>query len=456
MSVLHARTYPAEPAVAPWVTVCNHDAGGTLRESITYRPGNHETSHVYYFDGHRYESVSGELLVQTDEGATLIDAHNAATHIGYQVDHLGNVVLAYSDANGDGWINPATEYVEESRYFPYGLKVEAYDRQSPSLPFAYNGAEEDTENGLHLTTYRTMAPEVGLWGQVDPKAEASYAFSPYAVNYGNPILYTDPDGDLAFLAAVPFIIKAMAIGGAALGTANVVAQGVAGDLNNFGDGLEAFGTGFVAGAAVTGAVVTGLGVPVLGPALKVTGGIYAASTGLSIVRGVGQGVFTGDWSALGHAGEIALGLGYSDNRRPFFNQVFQLTSRFTWESIQTSVGYNYSQLRNTFGNVDRVDLYRGATFTQRWSNPDGFGGISLGNFINVNSARPDPGIGDLVDEPDRGRRPGLLRHEYGHIFDSQRWGPLYLFGVGIPSASGAQWTEDRADDFARRYERRYP
>ena len=31
----------------------------------------------------------------------------------------------------------------------------------------------------------------------------------------------------------------------------------------------------------------------------------------------------------------------------------------------------------------------------------------------------------------------LLLHEYGHTFDSEMFGPGYLFGVGIPSAASA-------------------
>ena len=42
-------------------------------------------------------------------------------------------------------------------------------------------------------------------------------------------------------------------------------------------------------------------------------------------------------------------------------------------------------------------------------------------------------------------------HEYGHIMDSGVFGLSYLFVIGIPSATGAEWTERRANRFAADY-----
>jgi hypothetical protein len=39
-------------------------------------------------------------------------------------------------------------------------------------------------------------------------------------------------------------------------------------------------------------------------------------------------------------------------------------------------------------------------------------------------------------------------HEAGHTWQSRVLGPLYFFIVGIPSAAGAQYTEDWADNWA--------
>jgi hypothetical protein len=46
--------------------------------------------------------------------------------------------------------------------------------------------------------------------------------------------------------------------------------------------------------------------------------------------------------------------------------------------------------------------------------------ISLGSFIYLSAYHA--------------KRETVIGHEYGHVIDSQRWGPLYLFVWGIPSA----------------------
>ena len=229
---------------------------------------------------------------------------------------------------------------------------------------------------------------------VDPKADLTYGYSPYNSMAGNPITFNDPDGDVLPLLAIVGI--AAAIGA----TGNVAAQWAAGDLegglrggwNGIGNVAEAWFTGAAGGALVGLGIGAGLTVPAIATGLKVVGGLAATAQAASTLRGVGEGVFTGDWGAFRNSVELPLGLFYTDKERPIFNQVFQLGSRFTWELPQTALGYSYSHARNAFGQVDRVDLYRGATFTQRWDNPDGFGGISLGSFINTSSRRPDPGL----------------------------------------------------------------
>ncbi len=317
--------------------------------------------------------------------------------------------------------------------------------------YQYNGIEHvaDFDLDVNMALYRTLDPLTGRWWQVDPKADLMMGWNPYNSMGNSPMVHTDPNGDvLPFLAIV-------AIGAAVFGAGNVAAHAVAGNIHSFGDGLLAFGTGAVAGAALTAGAAAGWNVPVLGTVIKTSLAVKATTTGFSALGGAIRGVSTGDWSGLGNAGKIFLGNFYSDPERSFLSQSLQLTSRHSWELLQTEAGHSYSQLRNSVGRVDRVDLYRGATFTQRYNAPKAFGGISLGNFINISRPIPDPNV-TLSGEPPRGARPGLLQHEYGHTFDSHRWGPLYLFGVGIPSAAGAQWTEDRANNLARAYFTRNP
>ena len=264
----------------------------------------------------------------------------------------------------------------------------------------------------------------------------SQSFNRYSYAWNNPLVFTDPDGE---------IIISILIGAAIFGVGNLAVQAANGEINNFWDGAKAFGAGALAGAALGTGVGFGVGVPILGTAIKTAGWIYAGSTVVSGLSGLVQGIATGNWSALANSGKIFAGDFYLDSDRNLFGQAWQGISRFSWELPQSTIGHGFSQLRNTFGAIDRVDYFGGATFaTSVNPNSSTIWGVSLGNHINIH--RTDNEF-DIFNDP-------LLMHEYGHTFDSQIFGLSYLLAVGIPSASGADWTEYRANRHAERYFRK--
>lgn len=65
----------------------------------------------------------------------------------------------------------------------------------------------------------------------------------------------------------------------------------------------------------------------------------------------------------------------------------------------------------------------------------GFGGVTLGNFINIEASGPWPTDehGNLAPW-----KNSVFGHEYGHYLQSQEYGWGYLFSVGIPSLISAQ------------------
>jgi len=72
--------------------------------------------------------------------------------------------------------------------------------------YKYNGKEkQDKEfsdgSGLELYDYgkRMGNPQLGRWWVLDPKADLLEMSTPYAFCYNNPLIYTDPDGELAIL-----------------------------------------------------------------------------------------------------------------------------------------------------------------------------------------------------------------------------------------------------------------
>ncbi len=270
---------------------------------------------------------------------------------------------------------------------------------------------------------------------------------------------------------LPVGSMAVEAGVAIFGTGNLTAHAIRGDVSSFGDGLKYFGQGALAVAALGAAWQFAPLIPGIGQGLQtgmtIYGKVHLAGTAVSTVSGLGQGIFGGDWSALGNAGEIFLGNFYLDENRSFFGGVWQGISRHTWEFPQTGLGHTWTQLRNTFGGVDRVDYFGGATFATR-ENQDGRSGMSLGNFINISIWDEIHGDFDarVISDP-------LFMHEYGHSFDSQIFGISYLWTIGLPSLISAgtasqvagepfgvtthvfRWYEMRANRHGARYFNKY-
>ena len=86
---------------------------------------------------------------------------------------------------------------------------------------------------------------------------------------------------------------------------------------------------------------------------------------------------------LANAGKIFLGNFYLDENLSPENAILQGYLRHTWESLQTGLGYDYSQFRNGWSkSMDRVDYLGGATYvTDEFSNVNQ--GVTIGNYLNM-------------------------------------------------------------------------
>ena len=115
-------------------------------------------------------------------------------------DHLGNVRLSYTDANNDGVITASTEIVEESNYYPFGLKHKGYNGNVSSLgnsvaqKFGYNGKELEESLGLDLyeMDMRQYDPAIARWTSIDPVIH--HSMSTYNAFDNNPVFWADPSG----------------------------------------------------------------------------------------------------------------------------------------------------------------------------------------------------------------------------------------------------------------------
>src|SRR5690606_7175240 len=170
---------------------------------------------VDYLDGFQY---AGEVLnfFPTAEGyvrATPVGniapgsppTGYAYSYVFNYTDHLGNVRLSYSMDHLTGKL----KILEENHYYPFGLRHGVYDtggkkdflrnqgdgiEPEPGLPpvldyvtrmeyqYKYNGKEWQDELGLNFYDYgaRNYDPAIGRWMNVDPLAETTPSWSPYA------------------------------------------------------------------------------------------------------------------------------------------------------------------------------------------------------------------------------------------------------------------------------------
>jgi RHS repeat-associated protein len=376
-----------------------------------------------YFGNYEKHNTAGDIhYVEGGDGLCAIIVKNFGVTNFYFVykDHLGSL-LTLTDVNGT--------VVAEQNFDAWGRKRNPTTWQYTSVPSVpswlyrgYTGHEHLPRFALINMNGRMYDPVQGRMLSADnyvPDAFSSQGYNRYTYAMNNPLVYTDPDGNFPWLA--------VAIVAAAFGTGNTVVHAIRGDINNFGDGLKYFFQGAAVGAAVATGVSFGLGVPVLGTIIKTAGFIQGGATALSIASGIGQGIFSGDWSALRNAGQIFAGNFYLDENKSFFGGVWEGISRHSWQLIQTTIGYSFSQLRNTFGGVDQVEFFGGATFSFGTNRPGAEWGVSIGSFIN---ARLNDGNVNVLNSP-------LLMHEYGHYIQSQKIGILYPFLVMIPSPISA-------------------
>ncbi|WET00024.1 DUF6443 domain-containing protein [Chryseobacterium arthrosphaerae] len=107
-------------------------------------------------------------------------------------DHLGNVRISFG-RNSTG----ALEITDANDYYPFGMNHlrtgNSFFGKGVYQNYKYNGKELQ-EMGMYDYGARMYMPDLGRWGVIDPLAETSRRWSPFAYAFNNPIRFIDPDG----------------------------------------------------------------------------------------------------------------------------------------------------------------------------------------------------------------------------------------------------------------------
>ncbi|MCD0457528.1 RHS repeat-associated core domain-containing protein [Chryseobacterium sp. LC2016-27] len=163
-------------------------------------PYMQEFTEVDYLDGFQYQWKYTKMNTAQNPYDTGIVLKFVPTSEGYfdfernkyiynYSDHLGNTRLSYFH-NGS-----SIEVLEESNYYPFGLKHEGYNglAGNPSYQYKYNGKELQ-ETGMYDYGARFYMPDIGRWGVVDPLSEKFFDFTSYNYVLNNPVKFVDKDG----------------------------------------------------------------------------------------------------------------------------------------------------------------------------------------------------------------------------------------------------------------------
>ncbi len=151
-----------------------------------------------YVGGFIYNDNQLEMF-STAEGRAIPDASTGGFLLEYHYrDHLGNTRLTFSDRDGSGDIDVATEVLQQEHYYPYGMTFEGTG--APVIdgkhPFLYTNKEMYDQFDLHWMDFgaRFYDPALARWHAVDPLADKYHTYSPYNMVIGNPLSLIDPDG----------------------------------------------------------------------------------------------------------------------------------------------------------------------------------------------------------------------------------------------------------------------
>jgi RHS repeat-associated protein len=296
--------------------------------------------------------------------------------------------------------------LQEDHYYPFGLQQSGMGYTNVALlnKYLYNGKEKQEQTGMYDYGFRQYDAVTGRWICVDKLAEKYSNTSPYVYCANDPVGKTDPNG-LSWWSHLTGWVK---------------------ERGKETENVRRF---FLQDMTIG---VVGLGYSGLGGFKGMIGYVdgYFSKSG-SVFEKYGNGINEAK-HRQNNQFKILNGQLKTDQNLSFGKRTWQLISRFTWESPQNGYGLALGLIGNTFGRVDNVDYYGGATTITH--HKDFGGAFTLGSFIQ--------GGPDLQADPNT----SYFQHEYGHYLQSRFSGPIYLGRYALPSLSSAIKNDSNGHD----------
>lgn len=183
--------------------VFTYDANGTkLAKRVINSPNTTDVT-TYYAGGFKYKGTDLEFVNHPEGYIHPVSVLGGGVEFQYVFqykDHLGNIRLSYTDSNNDGAVS-VSEIVEESNYYPFGLKHKGYNNvisggNDVAQNWKFLGQERTTELGLLWDTYRyrNYMPDLGRFFGVDPISGEYTSISTYQFAHNNPVWKIEIEG----------------------------------------------------------------------------------------------------------------------------------------------------------------------------------------------------------------------------------------------------------------------
>ena len=378
---------------------------GTTTVSFTY-DGNGQrvkkesslNGTTLYFGG-LYEVRGGvEVLHLFAGNRRVASIRTDGKHQFYHPNHIGSASFITA-SNGDP--------KEQIEYHPFGTYRDVgsptgtydYDPDFPDVYYTYTGQEDDDDLGLYNYGARLYDPVLGRFISPDrlvPDPGDPQALNRYTYCLNNPLIYTDPSGEIIDLLAVIFV-------------ASIVAGAVVGGIQAYRSGQNVF-VGALIGAAISAvSALVGYGV---GSAVTswLTPTVQTATNAAAVSAAEYAGMYAGAFAGGATAGGL--------NAAVYGGNVWQ--------------GALYGGLTA----VAIAGLVHGAIELNDWANGTDIGGGKATGKLMPKDVKPDTELPQWKFEDLFNSEPGGLK-EYleprpGHPHSGIDVKPRSLLGVNKP------------------------